>query len=150
MPPAWKGPLHVNLAFAQERFGTEQLDAMPDGTSNTVLVGERYNRDIPDEPNVPRRTTFWAYSYGSYNTSSTQTEPRTLTAFEYITCIYPNGRGGIRLNDNPCKRGWGSAHSGAVNFVFCDGSVRALSTNIDMTIFFALGTVAGGEVIPNF
>ena len=149
-PGAWRGALHVDRAGAAERFGAEQLGNMMDGTSSTILVGERYNRDIAGEPNVPRRTTFWAYTFGSYNTSSAVPEPRVLAAYEYIKCIYPLGRPTPRLNDNPCKRGWGGAHSGVVNFSMCDGSVRGISTNIDITIFVSMATVAGGEIVPSF
>jgi prepilin-type N-terminal cleavage/methylation domain-containing protein/prepilin-type processing-associated H-X9-DG protein len=146
----WRGAMHVDRASSAEQFPAERLTTIQDGTSSTILVGERYNRNIANEPNVPRRTTLWAYSYGSFNTSSAVAEPRVLNAYEYITCIYPLGRPSPRLNDNPCKRGWGSAHTGAVNFVFCDGSVRSINTTIDIKIFVSLATIAGGEVVPSF
>jgi prepilin-type processing-associated H-X9-DG protein len=38
-----------------------------------------------------------------------------------------------------------SAHSAAVNFLFCDGSVRALTAQIDWKVFQAFGTRAGAE-----
>jgi hypothetical protein len=38
-----------------------------------------------------------------------------------------------------------------MNFALGDGSVRTISPNIDMnTVMPALGSIAGGEVIPNF
>jgi prepilin-type processing-associated H-X9-DG protein len=49
-----------------------------------------------------------------------------------------------------CKYGWGSLHTGGMNWLFGDGSVRNLTTNIDVRIFEALSTIAGGEVIPDF
>jgi prepilin-type processing-associated H-X9-DG protein len=54
--------------------------------------------------------------------------------------------------NNQCKRGWGSFHGGGImNFALADGSVRTISPNIDMnTVMPALGSIAGGEVIPNF
>jgi prepilin-type processing-associated H-X9-DG protein len=48
------------------------------------------------------------------------------------------------------KRSWGGAHIGIVNFVFCDGSVRPLSQNIDVNIFKGLATINGGEVFGGF
>jgi prepilin-type N-terminal cleavage/methylation domain-containing protein/prepilin-type processing-associated H-X9-DG protein len=43
----------------------------------------------------------------------------------------------------------GSSHAGGVaQFLFCDGSVHALSQNINLTVFQNLGNVANGVPIP--
>jgi prepilin-type N-terminal cleavage/methylation domain-containing protein/prepilin-type processing-associated H-X9-DG protein len=150
LPFEWRGPLHVDWFTTAKKVGPESLAAIPDGTSNTILAGERYNLPIDSDPPSYKRGTFWAYSYGSYNTSSSVDDSRILKVFDYIKCKYPLGRPTPQLTEEPCMRGWGSAHSGVVNFVFCDGSVRSLSTETDTKIFFALGTITGGEVTPNF
>ena len=41
----------------------------------------------------------------------------------------------------------GSRHPGVVNVLFCDGSTRAIKSSIANTVWWALGTKAGGEVI---
>jgi microcystin-dependent protein len=35
-------------------------------------------------------------------------------------------------------------------FAFCDGSVKAISENISMTVYQALGSRAGGEVVGEY
>ena len=38
-----------------------------------------------------------------------------------------------------------STHAGGVQFLFCDGSVNFLNQNINMAVYKALGSRAGGE-----
>ena len=40
---------------------------------------------------------------------------------------------------------FGSFHPGDANFVFCDGSVRMINDQIDLTVFQALAPRAGGD-----
>ncbi len=46
--------------------------------------------------------------------------------------------------------GIGSPHTGIVQFVLADGSVRAISVDIDESVLEALATIAGGEVVEDF
>ena len=51
------------------------------------------------------------------------------------------------------SRFWGSYasdHELGANFVFCDGSVHFIDEAIDPTVFRALITINGGEVIDDF
>jgi prepilin-type N-terminal cleavage/methylation domain-containing protein/prepilin-type processing-associated H-X9-DG protein len=137
LPKEWRGPLHAVAAFAG--LTAERIAAITDGTSNTLLAGEYATRTHPS------RRTFWAYTYTSYNQSSTIAQSRTLLN-DYDRCIAIGGAGG----DNSCKRSWGSFHPGGVNFVLCDGSVRLISLSIDMELFAGLGTIGGGEVATGF
>ncbi len=43
-----------------------------------------------------------------------------------------------------------SEHTGGIQTALCDGSVRFISDSVDLTIWRALGTRAGGEVIGEF
>jgi prepilin-type N-terminal cleavage/methylation domain-containing protein len=129
-----------------------KIGGITDGTSNTMVIGEYASIT------VPRRRTFWGYSYTSYVQSTvTVGQPRHLIA-DYNRCG-TNGPGG----DNPCKRGWGSMHTGVLQWAFADGSVRAISSNVDlgvspasdatpptvMGVLPAMATINGGEVISN-
>ena len=46
--------------------------------------------------------------------------------------------------------GIGSPHAGVVQILLADGSVRAVSVDIDEAVLEALATKAGGEVVPEF
>ena len=43
-----------------------------------------------------------------------------------------------------------SEHTGGIQTVLCDGSVRFISDNIDLTLWRGLSTRAGGEVLGEF
>jgi prepilin-type N-terminal cleavage/methylation domain-containing protein/prepilin-type processing-associated H-X9-DG protein len=136
--PQWAGAMHVVRPFISgDRFSLNQesLTSILDGTSNTVIVGE-YHSETHE-----RRRTFWAYSYTSYNQSSVQREKRTMIP-DYDKCASMGGA-------DPCKRGFASFHPGGMNALFADGSSHFVATDsIDVDIWWGLGTIAGGEVIP--
>jgi prepilin-type N-terminal cleavage/methylation domain-containing protein/prepilin-type processing-associated H-X9-DG protein len=139
LPQQWKGILHgVGATDAKcQMGGPERIPAISDGTSNTLLVGEYYNND------VPRRSTFWAYGYTSYNQSSISNVSGMIHN-SYKKCAADMVR--IGLTDNVCKRGFGSNHSGGLNFVLGDGSVRFMRDSVDMNLLAAMATMSGGEV----
>jgi prepilin-type N-terminal cleavage/methylation domain-containing protein/prepilin-type processing-associated H-X9-DG protein len=136
-PPgvATRGILHGVDDWTLQK--NERIGNIIDGTSNTLMVGERATRTTTN------RGTFWADSFNLYSLSSGSTTSASLLA-DYTACINSlNGADGY-----PCKYGWGSFHPNLINFVMCDGSVRGISTGIDMTVFQSLCTIAGSEVIP--
>ncbi len=129
LPGSWRGAIHGTSKL----YGLigEKIANITDGTSNTLMVGEYATRTHP------RRTSFWAYTYTSYSQSSAVPQSRLLKA-DYDACT--------ALGDsNPCKRAWGSFHTGVINFVWCDGSVHPVNTSIDMSVFVGLATISGGE-----
>jgi hypothetical protein len=144
---SWRGPLHTlcrdngNCPGVAGQLKQESTADILDGTSNTLMVGEYTTISHP------RRTTFWAYSYTSYTLSSVSQQTRTLLA-DYDRCKAIGGP----ADEHPCKRAWGSMHSGPViNYLLVDGSVRGVSTNVAMPLLASLATVAGGEAVtlPN-
>jgi prepilin-type processing-associated H-X9-DG protein len=113
------------------------MGSIADGTSNTFAIGERATRTTTN------RGTFWACSFNLYSLSSAAYTSASLLN-DYQACV--NSLAGA--DAWPCKYGWGSFHSGGINFLMCDGSVRGVSTSINLTAFYGLSTIAGGEVIP--
>ena len=47
-------------------------------------------------------------------------------------------------------KGLSAPHEGIGQFALCDGSMRAISENIDANLYDSLGTRAGGEVVGEF
>src|SRR6516225_1001902 len=137
LPKEWRGPLHAVAAFAG--LSVERFASITDGTSNTLLVGEYATRTHP------ARRTFWAYTYTSYNQSSTVAQSRTFLN-DYDAWVLSGGAG----DTNSCKRGGGSSNTTGINFVLCDGSVRFINLGIDVEMFTGMGTIAGGELISDF
>jgi len=101
-----------------------------DGTSNTILVGERTTKNIPGKANFVGG--IWI---GIRNSADD---------FLSHTTWGINGIAGAGFGSS--NRGFSSVHVGGAQFLFGDGRVKFLSENIDRKTFQALGTFAGGEV----
>jgi prepilin-type N-terminal cleavage/methylation domain-containing protein len=114
-----------------------------DGTSNTIMVGERPPDNILywGEWYVPGENT----SSGVANQYSLNTQYRTRTGNSCPAPPYSFGAGSRNVND-PCSVNqlW-SNHSGGANFLIGDGSVRFISYSY-ASIMPGLATRAGGEL----
>ena len=120
---------------AGRKLQMESTTTILDGVSNTLFVGEYYT------VTRPTRTTFWAYTYGSYSQSSVVVDSNRSLLADYDKCEAAGGIGG----NNTCKRGWGSLHNNGLNFLMGDGAVRFISKNIAMVVLGEAATIAGGE-----
>jgi prepilin-type N-terminal cleavage/methylation domain-containing protein len=135
-----RGPIHgVYPQSMRFRYRSETFDNIKDGLSNTLMVGESTTATGAGY------RAFWAYSYSFYSMSGATAQSRTLWG-DYDRCVAASGPGYAI----PCKHGWGSFHGDIINFVFCDGSVHPINTNIDMTLFTSLATIDGGENVLSY
>jgi prepilin-type N-terminal cleavage/methylation domain-containing protein len=142
--PDWtRGPLHAVLKTTATGVNIRKLKPVstkniPDGTANTLLVGEYQTTTNPSD--VWARRTLWCYAYTSYSQSSGINRPWTLHN-DYNACVPLDG------GQHNCKRAWGSLHAGdIIQFARCDGSVTAINQNVDMAMFVTLTTIQGEEL----
>jgi prepilin-type N-terminal cleavage/methylation domain-containing protein/prepilin-type processing-associated H-X9-DG protein len=115
------------------RVPTKMAD-ITDGTSNTLLVGDkRLNRQLLGQPQ-PDDDTGYASGFDADVSRYTNIAP----APDYNA---PTGDG---------EKRFGSSHTGGFNVVLADGSVRMISYTIDPVVFSYLGNKSDGQVIdPN-
>src|SRR5207249_2364484 len=125
----------------------ETLTTITDGTSNTLMVGERHTRPGRDDQAL-RRGPFWADSFNLYNTSASYLNIDTIYMQpDFQACS--DRFAALNQSNNYCKYGWGSFHAGGIQFVYADGHVAIIQPTIDQVVFAALGTVSGGEFQGN-
>lgn len=157
MPEWTRGPLHAIFksntagAIGDRKLKPIATRNIPDGTSNTLLVGEYVTIDpiartaggLPEDTPARVRRTLWCYAYTSYNMSGANATRPWMLHTDFNDCTHRFDRPPGHHN---CKRSWGSLHPGEIiQFVRCDGSGASISMNIDMRLFSAMATTAGEE-----
>ncbi|HEY7313712.1 MAG TPA: DUF1559 domain-containing protein [Gemmataceae bacterium] len=122
------------------------LTDITDGSSNTLLFGERFHYD----PEWDRRSP-WSASIAYVGRWGYVANPVgvmgqiTLHTAAPINYRVPPGGDISTLENRACS--FGSGHPGGANFAFADGSVRFLSDRIPLQTLQDLSTRAGGEVV---
>jgi prepilin-type N-terminal cleavage/methylation domain-containing protein/prepilin-type processing-associated H-X9-DG protein len=159
-PSSWRGVLHAGADIKYPTAGAggaaagpwskwnasgnynarESIASITDGTSNTLMIGEYATTTTLG------RGPYWAYEFTGYIMGDVYSPPQSralIADFDRCsnTSLWPGTTG-----NQPCKRAFASFHTGVINFAFCDGSVRAISPNIDLINLGYLVTIAGGEV----
>jgi prepilin-type processing-associated H-X9-DG protein len=142
----------VDAAIRSDNHGVLYLnsrvryDEITDGPGYTILLGEISGSG----PSLG-----WASGTRSTlrNTGPPLVQPMFVSAkfasqsardvaFERVDALAEEGSWPVDLTG-----GFSSCHSGAANFLFCDGSVRSLKNSIDRHVYRLLGNRADGEMI---
>jgi prepilin-type processing-associated H-X9-DG protein len=139
---------------------TTSILSITDGTSNTILFGERYNTDLNWSAYLPGISSLLGtglnvtfYDLFSYSLAESPLNGPNASGFYPLnSSLSPCPASGCDLTQVGAK-GWcyGSGHTQGANFSFCDGSVRFLGNAINSTptLLPALCTRANGEAIPD-
>lgn len=112
------------------------LRDITDGSSNAILVGERFS---PTTAGLG--DGIWA---GVTHNASNSGQANAL------------GDASVRLNNGmtagvrPPTTGFGSNHVGGGHFLVGDGAVKFLSENMDLLLYQRLSTIADGNVVGDF
>jgi len=137
-------PDHGNTFAAGEirgmfnRLGAEiTMSSVTDGLSNTILVGE----SLPKHHDHLTGNNWHNFNGGASHAS---TIVPINAKSDGTNCSDP-----IRTRSDNWNRSWGfkSNHSGGVNFLFGDGSVKFLRESIDMRTYQLLGCRNDGQAV---
>jgi len=127
--------------------GAAKISAIPDGTSNTIAIGESVTASKKQSAHygpwwgAGTHTAVHGRVYSSANLT-----PSAQDAADWgINCVYrADTLGRVYAWD------FSSNHSGGANFVFLDGSVRFIANSIDYPTFCMLNWYADGSPIQNY
>jgi prepilin-type N-terminal cleavage/methylation domain-containing protein/prepilin-type processing-associated H-X9-DG protein len=126
----WAANYYLNYDGVCFRRSMVAIAAITDGTSHTYMVAEKYLD--PD-----------SYATGTDGGD----DQAAYSGFDRDVCRWGQDP---PLQDRPgvvSSLAFGSAHSGAFNALFCDGSVRSVSYNIDLATHGYLCNRADGHTV---
>jgi prepilin-type N-terminal cleavage/methylation domain-containing protein len=141
-----------------------KLKDISDGLSHTFFAGEACQNDL----NTPAEVKYVAGTYLEPLDSTGIDVTRIRVHAQWLEgdfhcmrsteygiyssireCIDQTGFTGGQ-NGTPCRYLFGSSHSGVIVMVLGDASVHAISTNVNLQVWRACGTMAGSESQTKF
>jgi prepilin-type N-terminal cleavage/methylation domain-containing protein/prepilin-type processing-associated H-X9-DG protein len=114
--------------------------SIKDGTSNTFMIGE----DIP----LYNAWCSWPYSNNAVGTCAVYPNSKAPDGRWYSSSAPTSTT--VLATSWPDTYSFRSWHTGGLQFCMCDGSVKFISENIDITTYRYLSTIAGREAVGNF
>ena len=138
--------------------GMIRLAMIEDGTSNTFLIGEKHVRRF--QPDGQRPMVFGTRDDRSVYNGQNKPNYRRLVGREVANVNnVPTQNGELNriaaynLQDfvqGADNQRFGSRHAGICQFVFCDGSVKAIRNQIDIDTLERLGRREDGQAIGDY
>jgi prepilin-type N-terminal cleavage/methylation domain-containing protein/prepilin-type processing-associated H-X9-DG protein len=120
--------------------GTKITD-IPDGTSNTLMVGE-----------IAGRQDEW-HAGTQFIPSTIKVDKGPWAADQNIIEVRGHSYDGVTM-PGPCAvncsnfMGVYSWHTGGANLLFCDGSVHFVTPSLSIYVLYALATPGAGDLMP--
>ena len=139
-------PLHG--MFSRIGCAVVTIASVEDGTSNTIMLGEKLVAHEAHSRDVAPVIGWWAGVNGGTSHLS------TIVPINYPT----ENVAGLSCNSDPQRHPWNfnistgmkSNHPGGVNVALADGSIHFLSESIDHTMFQFLGHKSDGQPTEGF
>jgi prepilin-type N-terminal cleavage/methylation domain-containing protein len=133
--------IYTDKRFARNAPMPTKMKQITDGTSNTMVIGEKLNR-----PDLYDGSLFawsddrgWSDGWDPDTVRSTCFAPLEDSLNISTTIIPKNGQSDVPV--------FGSAHPGAMNSVFADGAVHTISYDVDPQVFDRIGNREDGQVV---
>jgi len=158
---AGSGPINGGSGVLCTNCQTK-MTSITDGTSNTILVGEQgdHLRDNNNQPTLSSGWPLtsqgphgWMMGAGGAGVGAACAERQ----FNITTIRWPinqRGLGDNASNGTNFNSGsnfpFSSTHTGGLNMLLADGSVRYFTSSMALATLQALGTKDGSEVLPDF
>jgi prepilin-type N-terminal cleavage/methylation domain-containing protein/prepilin-type processing-associated H-X9-DG protein len=139
LPSANKTTVSNTFAGAFGHNSKTTLEDIRDGSSNTIAIGESIQNRFDDNAGPfwgsgSHAATLGTTPFGSTNYNINTPSAAGCNSPQRQRCVSPGQ--------------FGSMHTDGANFLYCDGSVKFLTNNIDYnSVFYPLNTKAGAEVI---
>jgi prepilin-type N-terminal cleavage/methylation domain-containing protein/prepilin-type processing-associated H-X9-DG protein len=129
----------LGCLFRNSRIRVEDIT---DGSSSTLFCGERASKQSPQ--------TTWVGAVTDAGVPPLNPAYETELG-QVLILTYTGTAEDGRLPNNPLEHveDTNSKHTGGVNFLFGDGSVRFLRQTVNPVTWQAIGTRAGGEVVSD-
>jgi len=116
--------------------GAYTLLSITDGTSNTLLIGEKHIRPKSLRGKNEDRSVF-----GGQDNASRRMAGAEVSSTDVRPLRSPEDQNGVLANQS-----FGGPHPGVCQFVFCDGSVKPLAIAISLPTLSALATRSNGDI----
>jgi prepilin-type N-terminal cleavage/methylation domain-containing protein len=123
-----------------------RLAEITDGTSNTLMFGERHYYDPVFDATSGDKIKDWGWVWFG-GTADAFLGTSVPINFRLPTNWLSSANPQIVFEDR--INAFGSGHPGGAQFTLSDGSTRFIPQTITPLVFRALGTRGGGEVVPN-
>ncbi len=143
------GPMQAAGSFVPSRARPIRHAQITDGTSKTMIVGEKFLRADWYEGGSWGDDRGWTDGWAPDTMRLTGVPPRADSDGFTFTSQFPDSPASDEalLVGEFIVYNFGSAHPGGLNVVFADGSVHAISYEIDPVLFNNLGDRQDGNIV---